>query len=113
MEPVSLAVGLSIGFLSLSVFVDKTFRAAQVIQRGHGPRIDDIYIRLIVEKGRYADWRKRMGVNRPEDFDTLLTRLTPDVKESSNDIPKGHTSCSRDMNYGVAGHLLPPKRPCL
>ncbi|KAI4176962.1 MAG: hypothetical protein LQ346_007752 [Caloplaca aetnensis] len=62
---------------------DNFYRGVQFVRKvAQDPKVDGMFVRLITEKARYAEWKRRMGVETPEDFKTLITLLPADARES-------------------------------
>lgn len=71
---------------NLLAITEKLYRVVQVVRRGQDPMRDDLYIRLNVEKARYAEWKKRMGIDTIEDAKRLMGKLTPETRVSLTEI---------------------------
>ncbi|KAL8926907.1 MAG: hypothetical protein Q9208_002716 [Pyrenodesmia sp. 3 TL-2023] len=68
---------------NLLALTDFVYRSVQFVRKvAQGPKFDLLYVRLITEKARYAEWKRRMGVQETEDFKTLVTLLPADARES-------------------------------
>ena len=66
-------VGLVENFYRDVIFVSK---AAQ------DPKIDRLFVRLLTEKARYAEWRSSMGIQKDEEFKTLIFKLPEYARHS-------------------------------
>jgi hypothetical protein len=74
MDPASAIVAV----VNLLVFVDNVYRGVNVVLKSaEDPRADALYARLITEKARYAEWKRRMGVETREDAETLMENFPP------------------------------------
>jgi hypothetical protein len=71
---------------NLLAITEKLYRVVQVVRCGQDPMRDDLYIRLNVEKARYAEWKKRMGIDTIEDAKRLMGKLTPETRVSLTEI---------------------------
>ncbi|KAL8736255.1 MAG: hypothetical protein Q9166_000410 [cf. Caloplaca sp. 2 TL-2023] len=79
MEPLSIVL-LTANLLAL---VDNFYRGARFVRKvAQDPRIDGLYVRLLTEKARYAEWKRRMGVKKDEEFKTLISKLPEDARHS-------------------------------
>ena len=68
MDPFSIVVSVA----NLIALVDNAYRGVQFVRRAfEDPRTDALYVRLITEKARYAEWRRRMGISTEEDTQAL------------------------------------------
>jgi len=110
MDP--LTVGLVL-FNALA-FTEKFYCGLQVVRRGQDPTSDDLYIRLIVEKARYAEWKKRMGIDTIEDAKKLMGKLTPETRVSLTEIltpMQRYTEKTDKMFARYNIHSLTPPTP--
>ena len=83
MEALSV-FALLVNFVALA---DNVARGVRLIRQSlQDPRADGLYVRLITEKARYAEWRRRMGLENSEDLATLLEKLPENARESLTSI---------------------------
>lgn len=75
-----------LALVNLLLFTDKFFRGVKIVRRGQDLMSDDLYIRLIVEKARYAEWKNRMGINTIGDAQKLMGKLTIETRFSLMEI---------------------------
>lgn len=79
MEPPSV-ITLMANFVSLT---DNLYRGVRFIRRSYvDPRTDGLYVRLITEQARYAEWKRRMGIEKLEDITALLGKIPENARES-------------------------------
>ena len=79
MDPLSATLVV----VNLLAFVDNVFRGINIIRKStEDPRADALYVRLITEQARYAEWKRRMGVETREDAETLMEKLPPNARDS-------------------------------
>lgn len=79
MEPISVLF-LAANFIAVG---DNIYRAARLVNRSFkDPRADGLYVRLITEQARYAEWNRRMGIEKPEDVTSLLGNIPEGARES-------------------------------
>ena len=77
-----IAVGLVANLLAVT---DNLYRGLRFVQHiSEDPKVDGLFIRLVTEKARYAEWKRRMGIEKDEDIDALLPKL-PD--EAAKNLP--------------------------
>ena len=69
-----------VNFVALA---DNIFRGVRFLRRAFGdPRADALYVRLITEQARYAEWKRRMGIENERDVESLLTKIPDNARES-------------------------------
>ena len=114
MDPFSIVVSVA----NLIALVDNAYRGVQFVRRAfEDPRTDALYVRLITEKARYAEWRRRMGISTEEDTQALLARLPTNARDSLTVIIKPfekHLKASDALfaKYGVGKpEAFEQKRP--
>ena len=79
MDPLS-AVLLTVNFIAV---VDNLYRGIKFVREiAQDPKADGLYVRLITEKARYAEWKRRMGIENSEDIQNLMNILPLDARES-------------------------------
>ena len=79
MDPFSIVVSVA----NLVALVDNLYRGAKYLRRAfEDPKTDALYVRLITEKARYAEWKRRMGMESNVDPQALLQRLPDDAREA-------------------------------
>ena len=79
MDPIS---GMLLTVNALAV-VDNLFRGIKFIRRvGQDPKSDGLYIRLITEKARFAEWKRRMNIESADDLKNLMQKLPVNARES-------------------------------
>lgn len=79
MDPLSIVL-LTANLLAL---VDNFYRGVKFVRKvAQDPKIDGLYVRLLTEKARYAEWKRRMGVKKDEEFKTLISKLPEDARHS-------------------------------
>lgn len=113
MDPLALTAT----FFSIGYVCEKAYRVARTVKQGHGPRSENLWIRFLVEKARYADWKKRMGVETNVDTKRFLSRLPPDTRASLIEIiepMRKYSGETEDMfkRYGIHGYdsVKPPTK---
>ena len=68
---------------NLVAVTDKFYRSVGNIERAaHDPKEHGFYVRLLTEKARYADWKRRMGIETSHDAKTLISKLPEDAQRS-------------------------------
>ena len=68
---------------NLLAVADNVYRGVKFVRRaGQDPKVDGYYVRLITEKARYAEWKRRMGIESSDDVETLISKLPQDAQES-------------------------------
>ena len=68
---------------NLLAVVDNVYRGVKFVRRAaQDPRVDGFYVRLITEKARYAEWKRRMGIETDVDVETLISKLPEDAQRS-------------------------------
>jgi hypothetical protein len=79
MEPLS-AVILATNFIAIA---DQAYRAINFVRRAYDdPRTDGLYVRLVTERARYAEWKRRMGIENMNDLPLLIHKVPPAARES-------------------------------
>ncbi|CAF9910035.1 hypothetical protein IMSHALPRED_008535 [Imshaugia aleurites] len=79
MEPVS-ALFAAVNLLAVT---DNLYDGVHLMPRVvQDPKIDRYFVRLITEKARFAEWKRRMGMEKDEDVETLISKLPEDAKMS-------------------------------
>lgn len=79
MDPLT-ALFLGANFVALS---DNIYRGLKFIRRAHkDSRIDGLYVRLITEQASYAEWKRRMGIENEDDFNSLLENIPENARKS-------------------------------
>lgn len=79
MEPISF-IALTVNFIALA---DNVYRGVRFLRRSlEDPRADGLYVRLITEKARYSEWKRRMGIENLEDINASLGQIPEDARES-------------------------------
>lgn len=77
--------GLSIvlALANLIALTDNIYRGVKFIREGlSDPGADDLYVRLLTEKARFAEWKNRMGIDSTEDLNKLLEKLSADNQKA-------------------------------
>ena len=70
---------------NLLAVTDNIYRGLRFVQHvSEDPKVNGLVIRLVTEKARYAEWKRRMGIEKDEDIDALLRKL-PD--EAAKNLP--------------------------
>lgn len=79
MDPLS-AILLTANLLAV---VDNLYRGISILRRAaQDPKLDGFYVRLITEKARFAEWKRRMGIETSDDVETLISKLPEDAQKS-------------------------------
>ena len=70
------------------------------------PEADELYVRLITEKARYAEWKRHTGIEKSEDIQNLMNKLPVDARQSLPSIllPMGeYVDLAEKLfkNYGI------------
>lgn len=79
MDPLTSIV-LVTNFIALA---DNVYRGVRFIRRSREDiRADQFHVRLITEKARYAEWKRRMGIESEEDTKSFLEQLPENARES-------------------------------
>ncbi|KAK3178085.1 hypothetical protein OEA41_000217 [Lepraria neglecta] len=83
MDPITAArIGFTAAETTLAL-VDFLFRRIRFVRRvGQDPKSDGQYIRLITEKARFAEWKRRMNIESAEDLTNLMQKLPANARES-------------------------------
>lgn len=62
---------------------DHAYRAIHFLLRAYDdPRTDELYVRLLTERARYAEWKRRMGIEKMNDLPLLIHKVPPAARES-------------------------------
>ena len=68
---------------NLLAAVDNIYRGVKFVRRpAQDPKVDGYYVRLITEKARYAEWKRRMGIETSDDVETLISKLPHEAQGS-------------------------------
>lgn len=79
MDPFTIIL-VTANFLAV---VDNLYRGVQFVREvAQDPKADGLYVRLITEKARYAEWKRRMGIENSEDIQNLMNKLPVDARQS-------------------------------
>ena len=79
MEP----IGTVLVAANVLAVVDNLFRGIKFFRRlAQDPKSDGLYIRLITEKARFAEWKRRMNIESAEDLTNLMQKLPANARES-------------------------------
>ena len=79
MDPLSTILVIA----NLLAVVDNLYRGVKFVRRAaQDPKVDGFYVRLITEKARYAEWKRRMGIETTDDIETLISMLPKDAQRS-------------------------------
>ena len=79
MDPLSTILVVA----NLLAVVDNLYRGVKFVRRAaQDPKVDGFYVRLITEKARYAEWKRRMGIETSDDVETLISKLPEDAQRS-------------------------------
>ena len=79
MEPVSALFAV----VNLLAVADNLYDGVHLMPRVvQDPKVDWYFVRLITEKARFAEWKRRMGMEKDEDVETLISKLPEDAKMS-------------------------------
>ena len=79
MDPLSAILVVA----NLLAVVDNLYRGIKFVRRAaQDPKVDGFYVRLITEKARYAEWKRRMGIETSDDIETLISKLPEDAQRS-------------------------------
>lgn len=79
MDPLSLTLTI----VNIFAIADNCYRGAKLLRRLAGdPRVDGLYVRLITENARFAEWKRRMGIVTNKDIKTLIERLPEDARRT-------------------------------
>lgn len=79
MDPLSTILVVA----NLLAVVDNLYRGVKFVRRAaQHPKVDGFYVRLITEKARYAEWKRRMGIETTDDVETLISKLPEDAQRS-------------------------------
>lgn len=103
MEPLNVT-GLATNLFVLS---DNLYRAVRFVRRAfEDPRPDGLYVRLITEQARFAEWKRHMGIGNLEDATALLERMPEQARESLMTIlapMEKYLDVSQDLlkRYGI------------
>lgn len=63
--------------------MDNVYRGVNLLRNTiQDPKVDGLFVRLITEKARYAEWKRRMGVESKQDVKALISKLPADAKRS-------------------------------
>lgn len=84
MDPISVILALA-NFVALT---DNLYRGVKFLrQTSKDPRADSFFIRLITEKAKYSEWRRRMDIEDDEGVEKEggLKRLLPKLPDSAKD----------------------------
>ena len=82
MEPLS-AISTILVVANLLAVADNFYRGVTYARRAiQDPKIDSFYVRLITEKARYAEWKRRMGIETTDDVETLISKLPEGAQRS-------------------------------
>ena len=77
----SLSAITSMG--NLAAVVDNLYRGVNFLrQKAQDPRVDGLFVRLLTEKARLAEWKRRVGIEKIEDFETPISKLPEDAEVS-------------------------------
>lgn len=72
---------------NLLAVVDNIYRGIKFVRSiAQDPKSDGLYIRLITEKARFAEWKRRMNIESAEDLANLMQKLPANARESLNII---------------------------
>lgn len=79
MDPITATI-LALGAVAS---IDELLKALQFIRRWRrDPRTEGLHVRLITERARFAEWKRRMGLNHLEDLTLLLEKFPEDTQTS-------------------------------
>ena len=79
MDPLSVALVAA----NLLAVVDSIYRGIKLVRSiAQNPKSDGLYIRLITEKARFAEWKRRMNIESAEDMANLMQKLPANARES-------------------------------
>ena len=68
---------------NLLAVVDNLYRGVKFVRHAaQDPKIHGFYVRLITEKARFAEWKRRMGIETGDDLETLISKLPEDARRS-------------------------------
>lgn len=78
MDPLSTLLVVA----NILAVVDNLYRGVQFVRRAaQDPKVDGFYVRLITEKARYAEWKRRMGIETDDDVETLISKLPEEAQK--------------------------------
>lgn len=102
-------IGIVAGVANILAIIDNLYRGIQFVQRAtEDPKVDGLFVRLVTEKARYAEWRRRMGIENNDDIEALLPKLP---EEAARILPmilspvNRYTKLSEHLfeKYGIKG----------
>ena len=68
---------------NLLAVVDNLYRGVKFVRRAvQDPKEDAFYVRLITEKARFAEWKRRIGIESTDDVEALLSKLPVNAQNS-------------------------------
>ena len=68
---------------NLLAVVDNLYRGIKFVRRAaQDPKEDAFHVRLITEKARYAEWKRRIGIETTDDVEALISKLPEDAQMS-------------------------------
>lgn len=79
MDPVSAVLVVA----NLIAISDNIYRGLRFLRRIHeDPRINGYHVRLITERARYEEWKRRMGIIGKEDVEIFIKKIPESAQES-------------------------------
>lgn len=106
MDPLSTILVVA----NILAVVDNLYRGVQFVRRAaQDPKVDGFYVRLITEKARYAEWKRRMGIETDDDVETLIAKLPEEAQRSFSVIlaPMHKYVKESEQLFGKYG-IVPP-----
>ena len=79
MDPFTLVVSIA----NLIALTDNLYRGVKYFREAfNDPRADDLYVRLLTERARFAEWKNKMGIESGGDLDKLFEKLSDSNQEA-------------------------------
>ena len=68
---------------NLLAVVDNLYRGTRLVRHAlQDPKADGFNVRFITEKARYAEWKRRMGIETSDDINALISMLPEEAQRS-------------------------------
>lgn len=78
MDPLSIILVTA----NLLAVVDNLCRGTTLVRHAfQDPKADGLNVRFITERARYAEWKRRMGIETSDDVDALISKLPEDAQK--------------------------------
>ena len=77
MDPLSIILVTA----NLLAVVDNLYRGTTLVRHAfQDPKVEGLNVRFITERARYAEWKRRMGIETSDDVDALISKLPEDAQ---------------------------------